>query len=80
VKLLPQITKAKSFPYSTILIFGTSALAVLAFAVKTSLSEYFSPAHTNAYSHYTQFSSQMLLTVSLPLAFIHQLTGSLFGI
>ena len=64
---LPDITRSRAIPFSNLLIYGTSFLALLGFGVAVSLGEYFTPTHTNAFSHLTQFTSQMLMTVRSPI-------------
>ncbi len=64
ISMMPHITKQSGIPFSGILLFGSSLLAFLGFSCGVSLGEYFTPWHTNSFSLYAQFVSQMLMTVS----------------
>jgi hypothetical protein len=60
---LPEITRKRGIKFSSMIIYGTSLIALFGFGIGIGVGDYHTPLHSNTFSVYTQFVSQMLMTV-----------------
>jgi hypothetical protein len=67
---IPEIVKERGIPKSGIIIFGSSIIAFVGFSFGISLGEYFSPLHTNSFSLYSYWISNILVVVIFSLFII----------
>lgn len=60
---LANVVQNYAIPFSSFILFGSSALAFLGFGLGVSLGDYFTPLHTNSFNFYVQWVSQIFLAV-----------------